>query len=116
MKKLLFSITPKDCELQTFTVGGHGGAGKDTSNTGVRWIHAPSGAVGECREERSQLQNKRIAWKRMAESPKMQKWLRHRAAWSNMTQFDVELWVENEMKKVRVEVKNSEGRWVDESV
>lgn len=38
-KHLLFSVTLEDCEVQTFTVGGNGGSGKDTSQTGVRIIH-----------------------------------------------------------------------------
>lgn len=76
MKKLLFSVTMADCDLQTFTVGGHGGSGKDTSNTGVRIIHRASGAVGEGREERSQVSNKRRAWRRMAESPAFRAWHR----------------------------------------
>lgn len=38
-KQLLFSVTIKDCRVDTFTVGGNGGSGKDTSNTGVRVTH-----------------------------------------------------------------------------
>lgn len=38
-KTLLFSVTVEDCDVQTFTVGGNGGSGKDTSNTGVRVTH-----------------------------------------------------------------------------
>lgn len=38
-KKLLFSVTIKDCRVDNFTVGGNGGAGKDTSNTGARVTH-----------------------------------------------------------------------------
>jgi hypothetical protein len=52
-KSKLFSVMIKDCEVQTFTVGGHGGSGKDTSNNGCRVIHRASGAVGEGREYRS---------------------------------------------------------------
>lgn len=46
-KKLLFSVGMKDLEMQTFSVGGPGGGGKDTSNSGVRLIHHSSGARGE---------------------------------------------------------------------
>jgi protein subunit release factor A len=38
-KKLLFTITIKDCRVDSFTVGGNGGSGKDTSNTGARVTH-----------------------------------------------------------------------------
>lgn len=75
-KKPLFSLTAKDFEMQTFTVSGHGGGGKDTSNTGVRFIHRPSGAVGEGREERSQLANKKRAFTRMANSKEFNVWLK----------------------------------------
>lgn len=38
-KVLLFSVTIKDCKVDAFTVGGNGGSGKDTSNTGARVTH-----------------------------------------------------------------------------
>jgi len=75
-KQKILSVSIKDCEIQTFTCGGKGGSGKDTSNTGVRIIHKPSGAVGECREERHQHINKQRAFKKMAQSPQMQNWLK----------------------------------------
>jgi protein subunit release factor A len=67
-------VTIKDCETQTFRVSGAGGQHRDKTSNGVRIIHLPSGARGESREERSQLQNKRIAFRRMAESDKFQRW------------------------------------------
>lgn len=73
-KQLLFSLTAKNFEFQYFTVGGNGGGGKDTSNTGARCIHRESGAVGECREERSQRTNRERAFKRCAEHPKFKAW------------------------------------------
>lgn len=39
-------------------------------------IHHPSGARGESREERSQLQNKKAAFLRMVNSKEFQLWLR----------------------------------------
>lgn len=75
-KRLLFSITSKDFETQTFSVGGHGGGGKDTSNSGVRLIHRASGAVGEGREHRRNTQNRRAAFERLAATKKFQDWLK----------------------------------------
>lgn len=80
MRTKLFSVTIKDCRVDTFTVGGHGGAGKDTSNTGVRIVHAPSGAVGKASESRSQSKNKETAFRRMAETREFQTWARLKAA------------------------------------
>lgn len=74
--KLLFSITAKDFDMQTFSVGGHGGSGKDTSNTGVRLVHRASGATGEGREYRSQMQNRKSALKRLVETDTFKNWHR----------------------------------------
>ena len=74
-KRLLFSVTKADLRMDTFTVPGPGGGGKDTSRTGVRFTHLASGAVGEGREERSQNQNKKAAFEKMAASPKFKAWV-----------------------------------------
>lgn len=75
-KQLLFSVTKKDFDMQTFSVGGHGGGGKDTSNSGVRLIHWDSGAVGEGRDHRTNTQNRKDAFKRLIASEKFKKWHR----------------------------------------
>lgn len=112
-RQKLFSVSIADCEVKTFTVGGHGGSGKDTSNTGVRIIHPPSGAVGEGREERSQLQNKRAAFRRMAQSKAFEAWVRLKSA-EISTGKTIEQRVEEEMSpdKLKVEIRDSEGHWV----
>lgn len=79
-KTLLFSVTSKDLIMQTFSVGGHGGSGKDTSNSGVRYIHPPSGARGEGREHRNHSQNKKSAFLKLVNSPEFKKWHRIESA------------------------------------
>lgn len=74
--ELLFSVTKKDFDIQTFTVPGPGGGGKDTSNTGVRLIHRDSGAVGEGREHRSNSKNREAAFKKLVNSKKFKDWHR----------------------------------------
>lgn len=66
----VLSVTLADCRVDTFRSGGKGGQNQNKRETGVRIVHEPSGAVGESREERSQLQNKRTAFKRMAAHPR----------------------------------------------
>lgn len=73
-KQLLFSVTKKDLEMQTFRCPGAGGGGKDTSSSGVRLVHAASGAVGECRETRSVTKNREIALGRLAHTTKFLNW------------------------------------------
>ena len=44
-KKLLFSLTAKDFEVQTFCTGGAGGQHRNAKKNGVRIIHTASGAA-----------------------------------------------------------------------
>lgn len=74
--ELLFSVTKKDFDMQTFSVGGHGGGGKDTSNSGVRLIHRASGAVGEGRDHRSNTKNREDAFMRLVNTKKFKDWHR----------------------------------------
>lgn len=75
-RRLLFSVTAKDCNWDYFTCGGKGGSGKDTSNNGVRCTHQASGARAEARDSRDQLRNKRQAFVRMLNTPEFKKWHR----------------------------------------
>lgn len=72
--KIKLTITASDCIRDTFRCGGAGGQNVNKRETGVRFTHPPSGAVGKSCEERSQAQNERIAWRRMAESPQFKAW------------------------------------------
>lgn len=86
----ILSVGIHDCEVQTFRAGGKGGQNQNKRETGVRIIHSPSGAIGESREERSQLQNKRAAWLRMVNTPKFQAWLRRATGRVALAEIQVE--------------------------
>jgi protein subunit release factor A len=68
----ILSVTIHDCDVQHFRSGGKGGQNQNKRDTGTRVIHRPSGARGEARDERSQLQNKRLAFRRMVQTPAFQ--------------------------------------------
>lgn len=124
MRERVLSVTLADCRVDTFRSGGKGGQHQNVRDTGVRIVHEPSGAVGESREERSQLQNKKTAFKRMAAHPRFKVWLNRELygltadgnrgyAW----RFERGRWVRNDadgldMRDVKVEVRHM-GRWVE---
>ena len=72
---LVLSVSIRDCEVQHFRAGGKGGQKQNKTSSGARVIHHPSGARGESREERSQLQNKRAAFLRMTETAAFKVWM-----------------------------------------
>lgn len=111
-RELLFSVTVDDCRIDTFCSGGPGGQHQNATKSGVRIVHPPSGAVGECREDRHQINNKRTAFRRMAEHPKMKMWIaaeRHRLN----TGKTIEQVVNDLMLPchLKLEVRDDDGKW-----
>jgi protein subunit release factor B len=111
-REKLFSVTAQDCEWQFFTAGGKGGQKQNKTASACRVVHPPSGAVGESREYREQPQNKKAAFKRMTETKEFQKWLNIETKKYMGQLAQIEYEVEQQMKKVQIEVKDETGKWV----
>lgn len=90
-----------------------GGRKKNKTDSACRCRHRPSGAIGESSESRSQLQNKRMAFKKMANSIEMRSWINKRISEIKDGQ-SVEQWVEDQMKpeNLKIEVKEG-GKWTE---
>ena len=113
-KKLLFSLTKNDFRIDTFRAGGKGGQKQNKTSSGVRITHIASGAVGESREERSQLQNKKIAFNRMAESKEFKIWHKIEVARCLGRTAEIEKEVERSIKEENLKIEMSkEGKWVE---
>jgi peptide chain release factor 1 len=67
MKQVIFQARRKDFRIDTFRSGGPGGQHQNKSDSGVRITHLDTGLFAECRETRSQGQNRKIAFRRLAD-------------------------------------------------
>lgn len=112
-KQLLFSLTKKDFRIDTFRAGGKGGQKQNKTDSGVRITHIESGAVGESREERSQHQNKKIAFERLVNSEKFKKWHKIKTTYALQGIRNIEKEIDEKVKEmmkeenIKVEYYNS---------
>jgi len=113
-KELLFSITRKDFEVQTFASGGPGGQHQNKTESGVRIIHKESGSVGESRTSRSQHDNKKLAINRLTDSKKFKVWL-NRKVHETISKKTIEQKVEESMKPENLKIEtrdDSTNTWI----
>lgn len=118
MKRLLFSVGISDCDVEAIaSTHGAGGQNRNRRHTAIRIRHRASGATSFSADERSQTQNKSVAFRRMAESPAFRAWLRTETA-KRQGRPSVEEQVDAAMapENLRVEVRGPEGTWVEQSL
>lgn len=111
-KELLFSVTAADCDWAYTRGEGKGGQKKNKTNSAVHCSHRPSGAHGYAEDSRSQYDNKKLAFTRMANSDIFKTWhkLETMRRSGQMAQIDIE--VVKQMNNIRVEVKQ-DGKWTE---
>jgi protein subunit release factor B len=114
MREKLFSITAEDCEFKPLKGSGAGGQKRNKTESGMRCTHIKSGAVAECEEHREQSRNKREAFRKMSETPEFKKWLDLEIKRKSGELAIIEQEVEQSLRKTKIEVKDENGRWIDE--
>jgi protein subunit release factor B len=114
-KKLLFSITDKDCEWSYARGSGNGGQARNRSNNAVHCMHRPSGAHGYSEASRSQADNKRDAFQKMYESDAFKKWLHIEFMKRSGEMAEIDRRVEQELLKVKTEIK-IDGKWTEVAI
>lgn len=111
-KKLLFSLTKKDFEVQTFCTGGPGGQHKNAKKNGVRIIHIASGARAEHRDGRDQAQNKKKAFEKLVETKTFKQWHKAEVARRLGRIRDVEAEVDRAMAAHNLSIEEVNGKEV----
>jgi len=114
-KQLLFSVTANDCEWSYTRGTGNGGQKKNKTSSAVHCSHRASGAHGYSEASRSQLDNRRDAFRKMTESPEFQRWLNIETMLRNGMMAEIERRVEEDLRKVKTEIR-IDGRWTEVSV
>ncbi len=109
-KQKVLSVTLKDCDVTYFKGSGAGGQNRNKRDTAVRIVHRPSGAKAECQEQRTQGQNKKIAFKRLAESKEMKLWIKK--VCGHVTLAEIEVSEQMRPNQLKMEVKDAQGNWV----
>lgn len=112
-KEILFTVTSKDCDWQFVRSSGPGGQNVNKRSTKVRCTHRASGAVGESDETRSQHDNKRLAFRKMAETSEFRAWHKIETARKLGQEIDLTETVDTMMKDVNLRVEGRvDGKWV----
>lgn len=112
-KELLFSVTAADCDFDYMRGTGPGGQARNKTSSKVRCTHRASGAVGVSDETRSQHQNKKIAFVAMANTKEFKAWHKTEVARRLGTLTEIEETVNRQLKQIRVEGKDENGRWTE---
>ena len=90
-----------ECRVETFRSGGPGGQHQNTTESGVRLVHLPTGVRVTARDERSQHRNRALALRRLREK------LRELA---HQEKPRIATAVPHSQKEKRVEEKKRRGR------
>ena len=113
-RKLLFSVTAKDCDWSFSHGTGNGGQARNKSQSAVHCHHRASGARAFSQAGRSQEDNKRDAFVKMCQSKEFKIW-HQREVWKHLGVLDqIERAVTDGMRpeNLRLEIR-VDGRWVE---
>ena len=112
-RELLFSVTAKDCEWSYTKGTGAGGQKRNKTSSAVHCTHRLSGAHGYSEASRSQHDNKREAFVKMAESKEFQSWNRREAMKRLGILDEIDRKIDHEMiYNTKLEIR-VDGKWTE---
>lgn len=112
-KEILFTVTAADCDWEYMRGTGPGGQKRNKTESKVRCTHRASGAIGESDETRSQHDNRRAAFRKMAESKEFKAWHKIEVSRRTGQLIDINDKVDKMMRDANLRVEGRvDGRWV----
>lgn len=112
-RELLFSVTRNDCEWSYTKGTGAGGQKRNKTSSAVHCHHRPSGAHGYSEASRSQLDNRRDAFVKMANTREFQEWNRMEALRRCGILGQIDAKVQKELlTNTKIEIKIN-GKWTE---
>jgi protein subunit release factor A len=112
MKQKVRILDKKDLDISYYIGPGAGGQNKQKNHTGVQIIHRETGAIGRAHDTRSLDQNKRKAFRRLCDTPKMKFWINSKVYEIRMgesMEAKTQRWVEQQMKPENLKIEYFES-------
>lgn len=107
-------LSKKDLQISYFVGPGAGGQKKNKTHSGCQIIHEESGAIGRASDSRSLEQNKKSAFQKLCNHPKMKFWIAKKVYEIRQNET-LEQTVEKSMSvdNLKFEIKDELGRWIE---
>ena len=113
-RKLLFSVTAKDCDWSFSAGTGNGGQARNKSKSAVHCTHRASGAHAYSQDGRSQEDNKRDAFVKMCNTKEFKAW-HQREVWKHLGILEqIERAVADGLNPANLKMEvRVDGKWVE---
>lgn len=111
-KKLLFSVTKKDLDIQYFSGTGAGGQFRNKHQNCVRMYHKDSGARVTGQSSRDRKSNLKEAFNNIVKSQKFKIWI-NQESYEKINKINIEKIVEDAMSSENLIVEGKQdGEWI----
>lgn len=111
-RELVLRVTAADCDWAYTRGTGKGGQKRNKTSSAVHCTHRASGAHGYSEASRKQIDNRREAFRKMAQSETFETWRKREVARRMGDLDEIERKVDRELENVRVE-GIVDGRWTE---
>ena len=113
--KTVFKLTKKDFEVTWFSGTGPGGQSRNKNAKCCRIKHIATGIIKTGQSHKERKSNQKEAFEAIAKDPRFLSWVNLRLSEIEKGKT-IEEEVDEMMKEenLKIEVKNKEGKWIDE--